>query len=83
MSYHGQVQNFVIVYRGEPPLPEGAEVRIEPVLPAAPPPAAPAATPEQVKEFWDRLMAFAGRAQGLPSDLAERHDHYRRERQKR
>jgi hypothetical protein len=37
-------------------------------------------TPEDAETFWDELMKFAGKAQGLPSDMAERHDHYRRER---
>ena len=82
MSYQGQVQNGVIVYRGEPPLPEGTEVRIEPIS-ETPLPTPPEPTPEDIKALWDGLMSFAGRAKGLPSDLAERHDHYRRERQKR
>lgn len=83
MIYHGQVQNGVIVYRGEPPLPEGAEVRIEPVTAPADEALQAVPTQEQVRALWDKLMTFAGRAEGLPPDLAERHDHYRRERHTR
>ena len=82
MVYEGQVRNGVVVFASAAP-PEGTMVRIEPVLPAdaAVPAAGP--SPEQADAFWARMMSFAGRATGLPSDLAERHDHYRRERQQR
>ena len=28
------------------------------------------------RSVWDTLLEFAGTARGLPSDLAENHDHY-------
>jgi hypothetical protein len=43
----------------------------------------PPPTPEDADAFWDELMTLAGKAQGLPPDMAERHDPYRRERKRR
>lgn len=80
MTYRGTVQNGVVVFKAEAP-PDGADVQVE-VLGAARL-TDRSVTPEELKAFWDELMTFAGKAEGLPSDLAERHDHYRRERQKR
>jgi hypothetical protein len=28
------------------------------------------------RSIWDALLEFAGKAEGLPPDLAENHDHY-------
>lgn len=66
MTYRGRVQGGVIVLDGPERPPEGAIVRVEEV--------AGAGTPG---EALDRL---AGQAQNLPDDLAERHDHHRRQR---
>ena len=51
-------------------LPEGTEVAVTP-LPQRQPSAGPVGA---------SLEELAGRAEGLPSDLAQRHDYYRRER---
>jgi hypothetical protein len=80
MTYEGTVKNGVVVFKAEPP-PEGTEVSVTPA-PVPPPDDAPP-TSEDAEAFWDELMKFAGKAQGLPPDMAERHDYYRRERQKR
>ena len=65
-SYTGQVLNGVIVPdEGTPPLADGMKVRIEPIdMEAA------------VQELSRILLSVAGKAKGLPSDLAEQHDHY-------
>jgi hypothetical protein len=64
MTYRGHIKNGVAVLEGGAILPEGTEVRIEPILPTAEPTLA------------DRLRAVQGAAEGLPSDLAANHDHY-------
>ena len=66
MTYKGRVQHGVVVLEGPDRPREGAVVRVEEL---------PAET--KVGEALDRL---AGQAQGLPADLAERHDQYRRRR---
>ena len=73
MTYTGRVQNGVVVFEGAHKPLEGAVVRVDEVTPSNTAPANGAT----VGEALDRL---AGQAQGLPSDLAEQHDRYRRER---
>jgi hypothetical protein len=65
-TYTGQVQNGVIVLdEGAPPLPQGTRVRVEPI------------DMEAAAEDLSRvLLSLAGMVKGLPSDLAEQHDHY-------
>ena len=63
MSYRGHVVNGVVVL-DQATLPEGTEVRVEPV-------------PETArKTLADRLRRVIGRAEGLPVDMADQHDHY-------
>ena len=64
MSYEGRVENGVVVFDGEQPLPDGARVLVEPARPAKP------------RTLAERLQSVIGIAKGLPSDLAENHDHY-------
>jgi hypothetical protein len=65
-TYTGQVQNGVIVLdKGTPALPEGMTVRIEPTD-----------LDRDIDALRDLLLSVAGKAQGLPSDMAEQHDHY-------
>ena len=62
----GEVRGGVVVFAGSPPpLPEGTKVRIERVD-----------METALGELSAMLMAVAGKASGLPSDLAENHDHY-------
>jgi hypothetical protein len=65
-TYTGEIRNGVVVFEEPtPPLPEGTKVRIEPVdLESA------------LGDLSAMLLAVAGKASGLPSDLAENHDHY-------
>ena len=65
-TYTGEVRGGVIVPdEGTPPLPEGTKVRIE-----------PAEMPREIEALRDLLLSVAGKAQGLPPDLAAQHDHY-------
>ena len=57
--------NGVVVFDGpQPPLPEGAKVRVE--LVEAP----------GRKTLAEALATIIGIAEGLPADMAEEHDHY-------
>ena len=65
MSYTGKVQNGVVVLPPEAKLAEGTKVRVEPM------------EDEEVVPTLEELLApLAGKAVGLPSDMAENHDHY-------
>jgi len=64
MTYHGHIENGTVVVEGVLNLPDGTEVRIEPINASA------------ETTLGQRLMKFAGTAKGLPSDLARNHDHY-------
>ncbi len=65
MELTGTVQNGVVVLENAPLLKEGTRVRVT-VEP----------TEEDCKSLRDFLREHAGTAQGLPSDMAEQHDHY-------
>jgi hypothetical protein len=65
MTYRGRVQNGVIVLDDPGKLPDGAEVEVRPIGQAG-----------QTRTLYDRLKNVIGTAEGLPSDLAENHDHY-------
>ena len=64
MNYRGRINNGVVVLEDGADLPEGTEVRVEPV--------------EQPtrKTLYERFKNVAGKAEGLPADFAEQHDHY-------
>ncbi len=64
MTYQGTVKNGVVVFDGEPPLPDGARVSVEP------------ADMAPKRTLAERLKPVIGIAKGLPPDLAENHDHY-------
>ncbi len=64
--YTGEVRNGVIVLdEGTPALPEGMKVLVE-----------PAGIRRELDALQELLFGVAGKAQGLPEDLAEQHDHY-------
>jgi hypothetical protein len=69
MTYRGIVKNGVIVLGDERELPEGTEVRVEPVVPFED---SAGEGPTLVEQFRDLI----GTVPDLPSDMAERHDHY-------
>lgn len=64
MVVKGHVVKGRVVLDEAVALPEGAEVRVELLEPSKRPTLA------------DRFRDVIGKAQGLPSDLAENHDHY-------
>lgn len=64
MSLTGIVQNGVIVLENGCPLQEGT--RVEVIVPES----------QAASELGAALLRHAGKAVGLPEDLAEQHDHY-------
>ncbi|MEK6286000.1 MAG: hypothetical protein AABO57_09695 [Acidobacteriota bacterium] len=62
-EYEGKVVNGVVVLENGDSLPEGTRVRVLTVEPTG-------------ETLGQRLLKFAGTAKGLPSDMAENHDHY-------
>ena len=67
MTYRGKVKNGVVVLEGSPPLGEGTLVRVE-LLDSV--------SSESGTTVYGRLAELAGKAKGLPCDLARCHDHY-------
>ncbi len=65
MEYMGTVSNGVVVLENNGSLPEGARVRVSLLEPS-----------RDAETLGQRLLRFAGVARGLPSDMAENHDHY-------
>jgi hypothetical protein len=68
MTYRGVVKNGVVVFEGNPSVPDGTEVRVEPLGSRA---------VDSVEEQLSPLFRVAERAKptGI-SDLAINHDHY-------
>jgi hypothetical protein len=64
MVYHGRVKDGVIVLDESVELPEGTEVRVEPV------------SSRSAKSLAQRFADVIGAATDLPDDLAMNHDHY-------
>ncbi len=69
MTYRGQIRNGVVVLDGKPDLDEGTVVTVEPVKTPAEPDA-------QLPTLAEVFKNIAGKAEGLPEDMAENHDHY-------
>ncbi|MEK7685860.1 MAG: hypothetical protein AAB466_10605 [Verrucomicrobiota bacterium] len=65
MTYLGKVTQGVVVLPPDAVLPDGTEVRIEPLK-----------TTEGGKTFYERYSEFVGVCHDLPEDFAENHDHY-------
>ncbi|HME00814.1 MAG TPA: hypothetical protein VKM93_26225 [Terriglobia bacterium] len=61
MRYWGKVSNGTVVLPPEANLPEGTEVRVEPVAP---------------RTLVERLKDVIGIVHGGPPDWAKNHDHY-------
>jgi predicted DNA-binding antitoxin AbrB/MazE fold protein len=71
MVYRGHVENGVIRLENAPTLPEGVEVEVRLVTEDISQEAE-----EEIPSLYDRLKDVVGKAEGLPPDLAENHDHY-------
>jgi hypothetical protein len=65
MALEGTVVNGVIVLDEEEKLPEGTRVEIN-----------VKEVPKAASPLGEMLLRHAGRAVGLPEDMAEQHDHY-------
>jgi hypothetical protein len=77
MTYRGTIKNGGVVLEPGVKLPEGTEVIVTAVNTSGEEVSAPGA-----QSVWQKLLELEGSAQGLPADLPERHDHYRRQRLK-
>ncbi len=72
MSYRGKVNNGVIVLDDPKALPDGTEVTVVPVKSKS----KPTRKAKQPKKYRQRLMKYAGKADGLPSDASRNLEHY-------
>ena len=70
MTYRGRIRNGMVVFDPPVTLPEGAEVNIQTTSPQTPP------LDDQIPTLYERLKSVIGIAEGLPTDMAENHDHY-------
>jgi len=66
MTYHGHIKDGVVILNDAPFFPDGTEVQVQ-IMPSA---------PAAISSLGQRLMKYAGKAEGLPTDLARNHDHY-------
>ena len=78
MTYTGEVKNGVVVFDGGSAPPNGTKVQI--VVPQAGAAVShqtgtDEASPE-ARDLRQTLLKFAGKAKGLPPDMARNHDHY-------
>lgn len=64
MTYRGHIQNGVVILDEQLSLPDGTEVRIEPVVP----------TPRRT--LAEQFADVIGTVPDLPADMAQQHDHY-------
>ena len=70
--YRGRVKDGVVVLDDEVTLVEGAHVLVQLLSEASD----LELLDENGETLAQKMLRFAGRAKGLPSDLARRHDHY-------
>ena len=71
MTLQGHVENGHIVLDTPVVLPDGTKVTVSVEPNGTQPPA-----DDQLPTLYDRLESVAGKAKGLPADLAINHDHY-------
>jgi len=70
MSFEGIVINGTLVLDNGEQLPDGTRVQVIIREQSAP------SSSVEATNLGQRLLKFAGIAQGLPSDMAANHDHY-------
>ena len=71
MTLLGHIQNGVIVLDQDVPLPEGAAVEVQVIVPP------PEVSPEsELPTLAESLKDFIGILEDLPEDAARNHDHY-------
>ena len=71
MTYHGHVTNGVVVLDGAVTLPEGLNVKVEPLETPTPP-----AADDDGPTLFELLEPFIGKLEGLPPDASVNLDHY-------
>ena len=69
MEDTGRVEGGVVVFDRKPRLAEGTAVKVQPI-------AKRERRKRAASELGEVLLSFAGKAKGLPHDMAENHDHY-------
>jgi hypothetical protein len=72
MVYNGHVEKGIVVIDDPVALPDGQKVQIA-VLPTG---QAEIASNDDIETLDQKWLKHAGKAVGLPPDLAENHDHY-------
>lgn len=72
MVYRGRVEKGVVVLEGKADLADGTMVSVRPLKPR-PGRSGKARKPPSLA---DRLGPIVGKAENLPEDLAQNHDHY-------
>jgi len=72
MIYRGHVKDGVVVLDDEVTLAEGAQVLVQ--LPSES--SGMESVDNNGETLAQKMLRYAGRAKGLPSDLARNHDHY-------
>jgi len=63
MTYRGHIENGLVVFDEQVMLTEGTEVRVEPVS-------------QRRTTLAERFQDVIGCVSGLPTDMAQNHDHY-------
>ena len=71
MTLHGHFQNGIIVLDGGIPLPEGAAVEVQVIVPQSQP-----VLDDELPTLAESLEDFIGILEDLPEDAATNHDHY-------
>jgi hypothetical protein len=71
MTYHGHVENGVVVLDAAAALPDGTQVAIAVLQDDT-----NAQADAPIPTLYERLKPLIGKAKGLPPDLALNHDHY-------
>jgi hypothetical protein len=71
MVYRGHVENGIVVFDDLADLPDGLEVKVEPIGN----PEEERALDEDGLTLGQKLLKHAGKAVGLRADLASNHDH--------
>jgi hypothetical protein len=71
MTLHGHIQNGVIILDHQGPLPEGASVEVQIIVPGSTS-TADGATPTLAETLKD----YIGVLEDLPADASTNHDHY-------
>ena len=72
MVYRGHVEKGVVILDDSVTLPDGLVVTVEPSASGR----QRSASDETGETLGQKLLRHAGKAVGLPPDLAENHDHY-------